>query len=115
MCLQDLPSLSVVQLHPIVFAILYLAGALQCLCEQFTEIVIIGRVLKAKIAHITQVLVELLCDILVQVQISNREMLRTRERITQVLNGSGLLLLANLLVLLLVGGRLQSLPGEPTA
>lgn len=39
----------------------------------------------------------------------------TGEAVTQVLDGSGLLLLANLLVLLLVGSSLEALPRESTA
>lgn len=49
---HDLPSLSIIQLHPIILAILYLAGALECLCEQFTEVVIVWRILKAKVADV---------------------------------------------------------------
>lgn len=63
--LQDFPALSIVQLHPVVLAILHLAGALQCLGEQFTQIVVVWRVLKAKVPDVAQVLVELLCDGLV--------------------------------------------------
>jgi hypothetical protein len=39
----------------------------------------------------------------------------TREAIAQILNGGGLLLLANLLVLLLVGRSLETLPWQSTA
>lgn len=41
--------------------------------------------------------------------------IHTRETITQILDGSSLLLLANLLVLLLVGGSLETLPRQTSA
>ena len=43
------------------------------------------------------------------------ELGRTGKAFAQVLDGRGLLLLADLLVLLLVGGRLQALPGQAAA
>lgn len=43
------------------------------------------------------------------------EGLHTRETITQILDGSSLLLLANLLVFLLVGGSLETLPRQTSA
>jgi hypothetical protein len=46
MSLQNLPALSVVQLHPVVLAILDLAGALESLSEQLAEVVVIRRVLE---------------------------------------------------------------------
>ena len=40
---------------------------------------------------------------------------RTREPLAQLLNGRSLLLLADLLVLLLLRGRLEALPGQAAA
>lgn len=95
---RHVPALAVVELHPVVLAILDLASVLQCLSEEIAEVVVVWSVFKAKVADIRKVLVELFW-----------------EAITEVLDGSGLLLLANLLVLLLVGRRLETLPGEAAA
>jgi hypothetical protein len=65
--LHHLPALAVVQLHPIVLAILNLAGALEGLREQLTEVVVIGRVFEAKVPYVTEIFVELLYVILVMV------------------------------------------------
>lgn len=46
---------------------------------------------------------------------TNIQVTLTRESIAKVLDQSGLLLLTNLLVLLLVSGSFQALPGEPSA
>lgn len=92
------PALAVVELHPVVLAVLDLTSALESLSEEITKVVVVGGVLEAKVADVGQVLVELL-----------------RETITEVLDGSRLLLLANLLVLLLVGSSLETLPRQTTA
>lgn len=60
--LHGLPALAVVQLHPVVLAVLNLATVLQCLGEQIAQVVVVGCVLKAKVADVRQVLVELLCE-----------------------------------------------------
>jgi hypothetical protein len=60
-CLEDFPSLSVVQLHPVVLSVLDLAGALKCLSEQLAKVVIIWCILEAKVPDVAKVLVELLC------------------------------------------------------
>lgn len=60
-----LPALSIVQLHPIVLAVLNLASALKRLREEFAQVVVIRCVLKAEVTDVAQVLVELLCDLLV--------------------------------------------------
>jgi hypothetical protein len=59
--LHYLPTLAVVQLHPVVLAILYLSCALQRLGEELAEIVVIGSIFKTEVANIAEVLVELLC------------------------------------------------------
>lgn len=80
-------------LHPVVLAVLDLARVLQSLGEQVTQVVIIGGILESEVPHIREVFAELL-----------------GETFAQVLNRRGLLLLANLLVLLLVGRGLEALP-----
>jgi len=92
------PALAVVELHPVVLAVLNLTSALESLSEEITKVVVIGSVLETKVANVGQVLVELLW-----------------EAITEVLDGSSLLLLTNFLVLLLVGGSLEALPGQTAA
>lgn len=96
--LNGLPSFAVVELHPIVLTILDLSSVLQCLGEQIPKIVVIRGILEAKISDVAQVLVEFL-----------------GEAITEVLDSSGLLLLSNLLVLLLVGRSLESLPWKSSS
>lgn len=58
--LHLLPALAVVELHPIILAILHFPGALQSLSEQLTQIVVVGCVLKTEVADIAEVFVELL-------------------------------------------------------
>lgn len=111
--LENLPALSIVQLHPVILAILHLSGALQRLCEEFAQVVIVGRVFEAEVADIAEVLIEFLCKQLVFRHSHNRDH-RTREAVTKILDWRCLLLLANLLILLLVGGSLQSLPWKAT-
>src|ERR1700729_2980673 len=89
--LHGLPALSIVELHPIVLAILYFASAFQCLGEQISKIIVIWRVLKSKISDIAQILVELL-----------------GESITQNLDRSCLFLFSNLLIFLLIRSSLES-------
>jgi len=50
--LHNLPALSIVQLHPVVLAILDLAGALESLSEQLAEIVVIWLVLKTQVSDV---------------------------------------------------------------
>lgn len=59
--LHYLPALSIVQLHPVILAILHLASALERLREEFAQVVIVRGVLKAEVADVAEVLVELLC------------------------------------------------------
>jgi len=92
---RHVPALAAVELHPVVLAILNFAGVLQRGGEELAEVVVIGLVLEAKVADVGKVLVELF-----------------RVAVTEILDGSGLLLLSNLFVLLLVRGSLQALPGE---
>src|ERR1700722_15103969 len=91
--LHRFPALAVIELHPIVLAILHLAGVLQRLREELTEVVVIRRVFKSKISNVAQIFVQLL-----------------REPFTEVFDCSRLLLLANLLVLLFIGSSLEALP-----
>jgi len=60
--LHDLPALPVVQLHPVVLAILDLAGALEGLGKELAQVVVVGGVLESKVADVAEVLVELLCS-----------------------------------------------------
>lgn len=94
------PSLSriLVDLHPVVLAVLDVAGVLESLGKELAEVVVVGGVLEAEVADVGEVLGELL-----------------GEALAEVLDGGGLLLLANLFVLLLVGGSLETLPGQTAA
>lgn len=58
--LHRFPALSVIDFHPVIFAILNLAGALKGLREQLTQVVVIGSVLEAEVTDVAQVLVEFL-------------------------------------------------------
>lgn len=60
MMLQGLPTLAVMELHPIVFTILNLSCILQGLGEEFAEVVVIRGILESKIANIAEVFVEFL-------------------------------------------------------
>jgi hypothetical protein len=60
--LHDLPALAVVQLHPVVLAILNLASALESLGEQLTQVVVVGGVLETEVTDVAKVLIELLCS-----------------------------------------------------
>ena len=60
--LENLPALAVVELHPVVLAVLDLAGALERLREELAEVVVVRGVLEAQVADVAQVLVELLCN-----------------------------------------------------
>ena len=96
--LGRLPPLAVVQLHPIVLSIFDLARSLESLSEQITQVVVIWSILESKVADVAEVLVELLW-----------------EAIAQLGNWRRLLLVSDLLVLLLVGRSLESLPRKTSA
>ena len=85
-------------LHPIVLAILNTTCILQRLREEFSQIIIVRRVLEPEVPHICEVLNKLI-----------------RETLAEFLNGSRLLLLANLLVLLLVRSSFETLPWQATS
>jgi hypothetical protein len=55
------PPLAIVQLHPVVFSVIHLAAVFQGLSKESTKEVIVGCVLKTKVSHVAQVLVELIC------------------------------------------------------
>ena len=59
--LHDLPALSIVELHPVVLAILNLPSALKRLGEELAQIVVVRGVLESEITDIAEVLVEFLC------------------------------------------------------
>lgn len=61
MRLHDFPALSIVQLHPIIFAILDFAGALERLREQLAEVIVVGGVFESEVAYVAEILVEFLC------------------------------------------------------
>lgn len=60
--LHRLPTLAVVKLHPVVFAILDFASVLEGLGEEVAEIFVVWCVFETKVADIAQVLVEFLCQ-----------------------------------------------------
>jgi len=51
-CLHGLPPLAIVQLHPVILAVLNLTSALECLGEQLAQIVVVWSILKSKVADI---------------------------------------------------------------
>lgn len=69
--LHLLPALAVIELHPVVLAVLHLSGALQRLSEQLAQVVVVGGVLEAEVADVAEVLVELLCEKLADIQFSS--------------------------------------------
>lgn len=79
--------------HPVVLAILDLPRGLQSLSKETTKIVIVRFVFEAEAADVAEILLKLLGEIR-----------------AKVLDRRRLFLLANLLVLLLVGGSLETLP-----
>ena len=96
--LGRLPPLAIVKLHPVILSILDLASALESLSEQVAKVVVIWGILKSKVADVAEVLVKLLW-----------------EAIAQLGNWGSLLLFSDLLVFLLVGCSLESLPWETSA
>ena len=113
MRLEDLPALSIVQLHPVILAILDFASALKSLCEKFAQVVVVRGVLEAEVADVAKVFVELLCALLAYGKICERGGL-TWEAIAQILDWRSLLLLSDLLVFLLVCSSLEALPWQPS-
>lgn len=59
------PSSSVVQFHPVVFTVLNFAGVFESLCKEVPKVVVVRGVLKAKVANISKIFIELLWLILV--------------------------------------------------
>lgn len=57
-----LPALAIVELHPVVLAILNLASALERLGEKLAQVVVVGCVLEAEVTDVAEVFVELLCS-----------------------------------------------------
>ena len=113
------PAAAVVQLHPIIFAILHLAGILEGLRQDVAQVVVIGCIFKPEVANIAQILVEFLCQTVSKLAITSIDskligQSRTWVSLAEILDSGGLLLLTNLLVLLLVGGSLQALPRKTT-
>jgi hypothetical protein len=90
------PSLTVVEEHPIIDPIVLLAQRLQYLAKQLPQEVVIWALLEPKLANIVHV---------------DRKLLR--EALAQLLDWRALLLLADLLVLLLIGLRPKTLPWQP--
>jgi hypothetical protein len=71
MGLHYLPALAVVELHPVILAVLDLASALERLSEELTQVVVVGCVLEAEVAYVAKVLVELLCRLLALLDMMN--------------------------------------------
>ena len=82
-----------VQQVPVKYTIILVPIALENLGEQLPKKIIVRGLLKAQFPNVVEVDPELL-----------------REALAQLLDWSGLLLLANLLILLLVRGGLETLP-----
>lgn len=97
MLLNGFPPFTIVQLHPIILSILNFTGVLQRLGEQISKVVVVGGIFEPEVSDVTQVLIDLIW-----------------ESVAKILNSSGLLLLTDLLVLLLVSSSLQPLPGKAT-
>jgi len=93
-----LPTLTVVQLHPVVHLIVLVSIVLHGRCEQFSQEVVIGRLIKGKFSHVIEV---------------NSKFLRVA--LDQLRNRSRLFLFSNLFVLLFVGSRLETLPRKSAA
>ena len=71
--LHCFPALAIVQFHPIILSIFDVSCVLECLREQITKIVVIGRILKSEIPHVAQIFVELFCHCLRVRRIAQRE------------------------------------------
>lgn len=115
-----LPAPTLVQHHPVVHAILGLAGALERLGEQVPQEVVVGRFLKAELADIVEVDGKFLYRLARRcvsktsgAAISPPK--RTRVVLDQLGDRRALLLFSNLFVLLLVGRRLEPLPRQASA
>ena len=113
--LHRLPASAIVELHPIIYPIFCLSGVLQCLREEISEIVVVWLVLEAKVADIAEVFVELLCYWLVMSQQDVESSKHTWKSLAEIFYGSGLLLLTNLLILLLVCSGFEPLPRQSTS
>jgi hypothetical protein len=73
MGLHYLPAFAVVELHPVILAVLDLASALERLGEELTQVVVVRCVLEAEVAYVAKVLVELLCGLLALLETMNGE------------------------------------------
>ena len=60
--LRVLPALAVVDLHPVVFAILHFARILERLSKEFAKVVVVWRVFESEVADVRKVFVKLLCE-----------------------------------------------------
>jgi hypothetical protein len=60
MSLHGFPPFAVIQLHPVVYTIFGLSGTLQGLREEISKVIVIWLVLKAKVAHVAEILIEFL-------------------------------------------------------
>ena len=56
-----LPSLSTVQEHPIVYAVLVLAGSPECLGEEISQEVVVGSLGESQFPHVVEVDSKFLC------------------------------------------------------
>ena len=61
MLFHSLPTLAIVELHPIILAILNFSCILQCLSKKISKIIIVGSVFESEVANVAKVLVEFLC------------------------------------------------------
>lgn len=50
-----LPSSSIVELHPVIFAIFDFSGILESLCQEVPEVIVVRGILEAEVAHISEV------------------------------------------------------------
>jgi hypothetical protein len=75
------PASAVVELHPIVLSIFHLAGILEGLRQEITQVIVVRGILETKVAHIAQIFVEFFCDILVREMYSWRRAGETSDRV----------------------------------
>jgi len=83
--------------------------------EELDQVVVVWLLLKLEMACVREVLGKLICSVKIRNKTAKKKNKRTREAVAQLADRDLLLLLANLLVLLLVGGCLESLPGQAAA
>lgn len=105
---------------PVKYPIVNVAVAPQNFSEEFAQEIIVGCFFESKFAYIIEINAKFLwigakIELHPSIQGVQAKFRRTWEAIAQLFDRCGLLFLPDLLVFLLVGGRLQALPGETAA